>query len=145
MRWGGGGGRRCTGNDPNIIAKGLNDRQSSILIGPGHNYARLFWTPFSADISANISKIEIELSIQPQSVHNLFFSANEIATRVIERTDPNSFNDSVVLDDLIRGIGYTAVVRVIGEQGSELESLTTITDFYTGGLSLCSHFVASTF
>ncbi|XP_075263598.1 uncharacterized protein LOC142355276 [Convolutriloba macropyga] len=114
-----------------FTSKSLNDRQSSILIGPGHNYARLFWTPFSADISANISKIEIELSIQPQSVHNLFFSANEIATRVIERTDPNSFNDSVVLDDLIRGIGYTAVVRVIGEQGSELESLTTITDFYT--------------
>ncbi|XP_075248373.1 fibronectin-like [Convolutriloba macropyga] len=108
----------------------------AVLVTPGQDSVQIFWTPIPFEIAVNASKLRIELTVKQQPSHSRFFSANEAATRVLERTDPGTFSDPETIDDLMRGVEYDATVRVFSQDGSELNSLTTSTAFYTDPLQL---------
>ncbi|XP_075254605.1 tenascin-R-like [Convolutriloba macropyga] len=114
-----------------FIGQNAEERLSAVLITPGQNSVQVFWTALPSVVAANVSAIRVELTLKPQPVHNRFFSTNEVMTQTLELTDTGTFADSVTIGDLVRGVEYEVAVKVIGQGGDEMTSLTTNLNFNT--------------
>ena len=115
-----------------VVFTDAEERLSAVLITPGQNSVQVFWTALPSVVAANVSAIRVELTLKPQPVHNRFFSTNEVMTQTLELTDTGTFADSVTIGDLVRGVEYEVAVKVIGQGGDEMTSLTTNLNFNTG-------------